>query len=158
MIQVCDQREVTMVMPRIWGSNAWSTHRAARELTQIYDEAGGSARLSLRKPVTTRAAQISRNPFKLAWPPLPTMMWSCTDIPSGAAISTMAMVIWISALDTSDRALPQAARTSARKRSTSLRSASDCFESALAAPSTWLAAAPVSDAARVTPVMLFETS
>ena len=27
--------------------------------------------------------QISFSPFRLAWPSLPTMMWSCTEIPSG---------------------------------------------------------------------------
>ncbi len=43
--------------------------------------------------------QISRIPFKLAWPALPTMMWSCTAMPSGAAMSTMALVIWMSACD-----------------------------------------------------------
>jgi hypothetical protein len=43
--------------------------------------------------------QISRIPFRLACPLLPTMMWSWTEIPSGAAMSMMAFVIWISALD-----------------------------------------------------------
>jgi hypothetical protein len=33
----------------------------------------------------------------LAWPFLPTMIRSCTDMPSGAAMLTMAMVIWMSA-------------------------------------------------------------
>src|ERR1700730_11544822 len=32
-------------------------------------------------------------------PPLPTMMWSCTAMPSGFAMSTIALVIWMSALD-----------------------------------------------------------
>ena len=35
----------------------------------------------------------------LACPPLPTMMWSCTAMPSGPAISMIALVIWISACD-----------------------------------------------------------
>ena len=43
--------------------------------------------------------QISRIPFRLAWPFLPTMMWSCTAMPSGLAISMIALVIWISACD-----------------------------------------------------------
>src|SRR5580692_1972988 len=42
---------------------------------------------------------ISRIPFRLACPFLPTMMWSCTEIPSGAAMSTIALVIWMSACD-----------------------------------------------------------
>jgi hypothetical protein len=41
--------------------------------------------------------QISRIPFKLACPFLPTMMWSCTEMPSGEAMSMIALVIWISA-------------------------------------------------------------
>src|SRR5258708_39862966 len=44
-------------------------------------------------------AQISFIPFKLACPFLPTMMWSCTEMPSGPAMSTMAFVIWMSACD-----------------------------------------------------------
>jgi hypothetical protein len=43
--------------------------------------------------------QISRIPFKLACLFLPTMMWSCTEMPSGVAISMIALVIWISACD-----------------------------------------------------------
>jgi hypothetical protein len=43
--------------------------------------------------------QINRNPFKLACPSLPTMMWSCTEIPSGFATSTICWVIWMSARD-----------------------------------------------------------
>src|SRR5262249_19251176 len=43
--------------------------------------------------------QISRIPLRLACPPLPTMMWSCTEIPSGPAMSMIALVIWISACD-----------------------------------------------------------
>lgn len=35
--------------------------------------------------------------FKLAWPVLPTMMWSCT--PSGVAICTIALVISMSACE-----------------------------------------------------------
>src|SRR5882757_7170478 len=38
-------------------------------------------------------------PFKLACPFLPTMMWSCTEMPSGVAIWTIALVIWISACE-----------------------------------------------------------
>ncbi len=44
-------------------------------------------------------AQISFIPFKLACPFLPTMMWSCTEIPSGVAMSMIARVMWISACD-----------------------------------------------------------
>ena len=43
--------------------------------------------------------QISFSPFRLAWPSLPTMMWSCTEMPSGLAISTIDCVIWMSARD-----------------------------------------------------------
>src|SRR4051812_36435495 len=47
---------------------------------------------------TVRAAhQISRSPLKLAWPSLPTMMWSCTEMPRGFATSMMDCVIWMSA-------------------------------------------------------------
>ncbi|MEH2493686.1 hypothetical protein V1294_000165 [Bradyrhizobium sp. AZCC 1678] len=35
---------------------------------------------------------ISRIPFKLACPFLPTMMWSCTEMPSGVASWTIALV------------------------------------------------------------------
>jgi hypothetical protein len=35
-------------------------------------------------------SQISRIPFRLACPPRPTMMWSCTEMPSGFAASTTA--------------------------------------------------------------------
>jgi len=43
--------------------------------------------------------QISRIPFRLACPFLPTMMWSCTAMPSGVAIATIAFVIWMSACE-----------------------------------------------------------
>ena len=43
--------------------------------------------------------QINRIPFKLACPFLPTMMWSCTEMPSGVAIWTIALVMWISACE-----------------------------------------------------------
>jgi hypothetical protein len=43
--------------------------------------------------------QSSRNPFMLACPFLPTTMWSCTEMPSGEAISMIALVIWMSACD-----------------------------------------------------------
>jgi hypothetical protein len=49
--------------------------------------------------MTEWSAQISRNPFKLACPSLPTMMWSCTEMPSGFATSTICWVIWMSARD-----------------------------------------------------------
>ncbi len=45
------------------------------------------------------AFKINRIPFKLACPFLPTMMWSCTEMPSGAAMSMMALVIWMSACE-----------------------------------------------------------
>jgi hypothetical protein len=35
----------------------------------------------------------SFNPFKLACPSLPTMMWSCTEIPSGLATEMICCVI-----------------------------------------------------------------
>jgi hypothetical protein len=41
------------------------------------------------------ARHINFIPFKLACPFLPTMMWSCTEKPSGAAMSTIALLIWI---------------------------------------------------------------
>ena len=41
--------------------------------------------------------QINFNPLKLVWPSLPTMMWSCTEMPSGLATSMIACVIWMSA-------------------------------------------------------------
>ena len=44
-------------------------------------------------------SQISRIPRGLACPLLPTMMWSCTAIPSGFAISMIALVIWMSVCD-----------------------------------------------------------
>src|SRR5262245_23926014 len=34
-------------------------------------------------PAASGANQISLSPFKLAWPSLPRMMWSCTAMPSG---------------------------------------------------------------------------
>jgi hypothetical protein len=40
---------------------------------------------------------INFSAFGLACPSLPTMMWSCTAIPSGPATSMMAWVIWMSA-------------------------------------------------------------
>jgi hypothetical protein len=43
--------------------------------------------------------QTSLSPFKLVCPLLPTMMWSCTAIPSGVAISMIAFVISISACE-----------------------------------------------------------
>ena len=52
--------------------------------------------LLLIAPVARRS-HISFMPFRLAWPPLPTMMWSCTAMPSGRATSTIACVIWMSA-------------------------------------------------------------
>ena len=39
--------------------------------------------------------QISRIPFRLACPPLPTMMWSCTEMPSGTEMSMIALVVLI---------------------------------------------------------------
>ena len=37
---------------------------------------------------------INRNPFMLACPFLPTMMWSCTEMPSGLAMSRGMPVSW----------------------------------------------------------------
>jgi hypothetical protein len=42
-------------------------------------------------------AHINFIAFRLACPSLPTMRWSCTAIPSGLAISTIAFVISMSA-------------------------------------------------------------
>ena len=42
---------------------------------------------------------INLSPFRLACPCLPTMMWSCTEIPSGLAMSTIALVMSMSARD-----------------------------------------------------------
>jgi hypothetical protein len=39
--------------------------------------------LALLLELTVGVDQINRSPFKLAWPSLPTMMRSCTAIPSG---------------------------------------------------------------------------
>jgi hypothetical protein len=44
-----------------------------------------------------RSPQISFNPFKLAYPSLPTMMWSCTEMPSGDATAMICYIIWMSA-------------------------------------------------------------
>jgi hypothetical protein len=46
---------------------------------------------------TPRIRHIGFSAFKLACPSLPTMMWSCTAMPSGRATSTIASVIWMSA-------------------------------------------------------------
>ena len=54
--------------------------------------------------------------------------------------------------------IAHAARTVARKRPTSAARCSDWRDSSDAAPSTWLAAAPVSSAAPATPAMLCVTS
>ncbi len=63
----------------------------------LQPESGRHARcraaLGLSRP------QINRIPFRLAWPFLPTMMWSCTEMPSGLAMSMIALVIWMSAFD-----------------------------------------------------------
>jgi hypothetical protein len=47
----------------------------------------------------TSAIQINRIPFMLACPFLPTMMWSCMEMPSGAAMSMIAVVMRMSACD-----------------------------------------------------------
>jgi hypothetical protein len=59
--------------------------RAALALASLPDPA-----LRGFRPVTRRFDQISFSPFMLAWPLLPTMMWSCTEMPSGVAMSTIA--------------------------------------------------------------------
>jgi hypothetical protein len=43
------------------------------------------------------AAHISFSAFRLACPSLPTIRWSCTAMPSGRAMSTIALVISMSA-------------------------------------------------------------
>jgi hypothetical protein len=43
------------------------------------------------------SSHISFSAFKLAWPSLPTMRWSCTEMPSGRATSTIARVMSMSA-------------------------------------------------------------
>ena len=50
-------------------------------------------------PAQGEHLQINFIPFKLACPPRPTMMWSCTETPGGAATSMIALVIWMSACD-----------------------------------------------------------
>jgi hypothetical protein len=50
-------------------------------------------------PAASGANQINFSPFKLACPSLPTMMWSCTAMPSGFATSMIACVICTSARD-----------------------------------------------------------
>jgi hypothetical protein len=47
--------------------------------------------------VRTVLYQMSFSPLRLACPSLPTMMWSCTAIPSGFATSIIACVISMSA-------------------------------------------------------------
>jgi hypothetical protein len=54
--------------------------------------------LQINAALSSRA-QISLSPFMLACPFPPTMMWSCKEMPSGPAISMIALVIWISACD-----------------------------------------------------------
>ena len=61
--------------------------------------ASAARRLAARPPKANVFAYINFKPRKLACPSLPTMMWSCTAIPSGAAISTICRVISISAVD-----------------------------------------------------------
>ena len=46
-----------------------------------------------------RVGQISRRPFRLAWPSRPTMMWSWTATPSGWATAMMSSVILTSWAD-----------------------------------------------------------
>ena len=47
----------------------------------------------------TNHPSISFSAFRLTQPSLPTMMWSCTEIPSVRAISMIDCVIWMSARD-----------------------------------------------------------
>ena len=47
--------------------------------------------------ISERGDQISFSAFKLALPCLPTMMWSCTEIPNGTATSMIDCVICTSA-------------------------------------------------------------
>ena len=84
--------------------------------------AGRSSRIAVRtgrrKPATvsrggadSKKSEVVRLPpkspmpldqlqsFQVAWPSLPTMMWSCTEMPSGLAISWIDCVIWMSARD-----------------------------------------------------------
>ena len=48
-------------------------------------------------PGVATSSHISFSAFRLAWPSLPTMRWSCTAIPSGRATSTIARVMSMSA-------------------------------------------------------------
>ena len=49
-------------------------------------------------PLTIKFPKIPcRSPLRLAYPSLPTMMWSCTAMPSGRATATIAWVISMSA-------------------------------------------------------------
>src|ERR1019366_7812905 len=76
---------------------------AGRASVSLYRQRTAMARrLRCRGPRATRATSRTcpyshqLHPLRLARPFLPTMMWSCTDIPSG---TTIALVIWISACD-----------------------------------------------------------
>ena len=61
---------------------------------------GGACRRALTKsPSCGSSSQINRRLLKLAWPSLPTTMWSCTAMPRGRATSMIVCVIWMSACD-----------------------------------------------------------
>ena len=49
--------------------------------------------------VTLAFGQINFSALKLAWPLRPTMMWSCTVMPSGFAIPTISFVMTMSAAE-----------------------------------------------------------
>ena len=56
--------------------------------------------LSRAAPARPRRRLLNQlSPLRLAWPSLPTMMWSCTAMPSGLATSMICCVIWMSARD-----------------------------------------------------------
>ena len=73
--------------------------RVGFELRQACDVRMEAVLPGPAKAAARQSIQISRMPFRLAWPFLPTMMWSCTEMPSGFAMSTIAFVIWMSACD-----------------------------------------------------------
>src|SRR5262245_21933246 len=68
-------------------ADATSRQAPDRLLMAWTDAGGGYARYS------------SLSSRKLAWPPRPTMTWSCTAMPSGRAISIRDCVIWMSVRD-----------------------------------------------------------
>src|ERR1700694_2710269 len=83
------------IVRRPGGSKGRRDEVGQRRVGVIHDR-GRLRRLPRKR---TSPVYISRIPFRLACPFLPTMMWACTQMPSGRAMSMIAFVIWISACD-----------------------------------------------------------